>query len=218
VEVAEQFADGAGRFVEWEPGQGNGQAILARNLKRRPEGDGVAEWESMLRRLDEEKRGLREEVYTFRYDNATPEDAAAWTLYLRTDLPWVVSNYTSWLRAAPYSYWKQLHELDPPSAADEEWTMRHQGERTAQAGLIHEIAGNPFRQVSINPDRLYRDDGLTTKLAQALYDDKAFDQLPVLADALEEAGCRDLAILSHLRGPGPHVRGCWVVDLILGKQ
>jgi hypothetical protein len=44
------------------------------------------------------------------------------------------------------------------------------------------------------------------------------DPFAILADALEEAGCTDAAILSHLRGPGPHVRGCWVVDLLLGKE
>ncbi len=55
-------------------------------------------------------------------------------------------------------------------------------------------------------------------LARSIYDDRAFDRLPVLADALEDAGCTDAAILDHCRGPGPHVRGCWVVDLILGKS
>jgi hypothetical protein len=57
-----------------------------------------------------------------------------------------------------------------------------------------------------------------TELAQAIYTDRAFDRLPILADALEEAGCTDAAILEHCRGPGPHVRGCWVVDLLLGKE
>ena len=55
-------------------------------------------------------------------------------------------------------------------------------------------------------------------LAQAIYEERRFGDLPVLADALEEAGCTDADILSHCRGPGPHVRGCWVVDLLLGKQ
>jgi hypothetical protein len=54
-------------------------------------------------------------------------------------------------------------------------------------------------------------------LAQAAYDNRAFDRLPLLADAVMDAGCGDEAILGHCRGPGPHVRGCWVVDLVLGK-
>jgi hypothetical protein len=56
------------------------------------------------------------------------------------------------------------------------------------------------------------------QLAQAIYTDRAFDRLPILADALEDAGCTDAAILEHCRGPGPHVRGCWVLDPILGKS
>jgi hypothetical protein len=61
-------------------------------------------------------------------------------------------------------------------------------------------------------------DSTIRKLAKSIYDDRAFDRLPLLADALEEAGCTDADILAHCRGDGPHVRGCWVVDLILGKS
>ena len=55
-------------------------------------------------------------------------------------------------------------------------------------------------------------------IARHIYDDRAFHDLPILADALEDAGCADAAILDHCRGPGPHVRGCWAVDLLLGKS
>ncbi len=54
-------------------------------------------------------------------------------------------------------------------------------------------------------------------LADALYRDRAFDRLPILADALEEAGCTNADVLLHCRQPAEHVRGCWVVDLVLGK-
>jgi len=50
-----------------------------------------------------------------------------------------------------------------------------------------------------------------------IYDERAFHLPPILADALEDAGCDNADILAHCRGPGPHVRGCWVVDLLLGK-
>jgi hypothetical protein len=60
-------------------------------------------------------------------------------------------------------------------------------------------------------------EGLVVKMAQAIYDERRFEDLPTLADALEEAGCTDPTILSHCRGSGPHTRGCWVVDAILGK-
>ena len=55
-------------------------------------------------------------------------------------------------------------------------------------------------------------------MAQLIYDDRAFDRLPLLADALEDAGCTDADILAHCRNGGEHVRGCWVVDLLLGKS
>ena len=60
-------------------------------------------------------------------------------------------------------------------------------------------------------------DGTVRKIAQAIYDERAFDRLPILADALEDAGCDNADILNHCRNGGEHVRGCWVVDLLLGK-
>jgi hypothetical protein len=87
--------------------------------------------------------------------------------------------------------------------------------RRSQASLFRDIAGNPFRPVLPNSGWRSR---TALGLAQAIYKDRAFDRLPILADALEDAGCAERAVLDHCRVPGPHVRGCWVVDLILGKQ
>jgi hypothetical protein len=56
------------------------------------------------------------------------------------------------------------------------------------------------------------------QLAQAIYDERAYDRLPSLAEALEQAGCTNTDILNHCRRPGEHVRGCWVVDLILARK
>ena len=81
--------------------------------------------------------------------------------------------------------------------------------------VLRDIFRNPFRPVTLDPA------WLTPKvktLAQAIYDDRAFERMPELADALAEAGSSNPDILSHCRGPGPHVRGCWVVDLVLGKE
>jgi hypothetical protein len=58
-------------------------------------------------------------------------------------------------------------------------------------------------------------DGTVVPLAQAVYEDRAFDRLPILADALEDVGCTDHDLLGHCRGPGPHMKGCWAVDAIL---
>ena len=82
--------------------------------------------------------------------------------------------------------------------------------------LLREIIGNPFRPVVVDPSWLTWQDATVKKLAQGIYHERTFDRLPILADALEEAGCTDADILSHCRGPGPHVRGCFVVDLCLG--
>jgi len=91
----------------------------------------------------------------------------------------------------------------------------HADEGKAQAGILRDILGNPFRAHALDQACL------TPKvktLAQAIYDERAFERMPELADALAEAGCSNQDILSHCRGPGPHVRGCWVVDLVLGKE
>ena len=84
-----------------------------------------------------------------------------------------------------------------------------------QAALLRDIFDNPFRPVAVEPSWL---SPKVVRLAQSIYDDRAFDRLPILADALEEAGCNGAEILAHCRGPGPHVRGCRAVDLLLGKE
>jgi hypothetical protein len=84
--------------------------------------------------------------------------------------------------------------------------------------LVDCLFGNPFRPITIDPAWVAWHDGTVRKLAQAIYDERRFDDLPILADALEEAGCDNADILAHCRQPGEHVRGCWVVDLLLGKE
>jgi hypothetical protein len=81
--------------------------------------------------------------------------------------------------------------------------------------LVREVFDNPFRSV-ILPRAWQTVDVLG--LAKGAYLARSFDSLPILADALEDAGCTDRALLDHLRGPGPHVRGCWALDLLLGKE
>jgi hypothetical protein len=92
-------------------------------------------------------------------------------------------------------------------------------ERAAQAVLLRELFGPlTIRGVALHPAWLVWNDGTVPRLAQSIYDERAFDRLPVLADALEEAGCDNGDLLAHLRGPGPHVRGCWAMDLLSGKS
>jgi hypothetical protein len=90
-------------------------------------------------------------------------------------------------------------------------------EWTAQANLLRCLFGNPFRPAAIAPALLSWRDGTIRRLARALYDGCRFGDLPVLADALEDAGCDGEEVLRHCRSRGNHVRGCWVFDLILGR-
>ena len=90
-------------------------------------------------------------------------------------------------------------------------------ERAAQAVLLRDVFGNPFRPVAIDAGCLAWNGGTVVRLAQAIYDERAFDRLPILADALEDAGCDSADLLAHCRREGVHTRGCCVVDLLLGK-
>jgi len=95
----------------------------------------------------------------------------------------------------------------------------HRSERHHHARLLHCIFGNPFRPLRSLPHATFAWHGdMVCRIAQSVYIDRAFDRLPILADALEEGGCNDDAILNHCRCPGPHARGCCVVDLILSKD
>jgi hypothetical protein len=88
-----------------------------------------------------------------------------------------------------------------------------------QIEIMHDIFGAlPFRPIKVDASWLAWNGGTVASLAQAIYDDRAFDRLPILADALEDAGCTNQDILNHCRGGTEHVRGCWVVDLLLGKK
>ena len=88
-------------------------------------------------------------------------------------------------------------------------------EWTGQAFLLRDIFGNPFRPITLDPRWLT---STVVDLAQAIYNERAFDRMPILSDALMDAGCDSEDIILHCRGDGPHVRGCWVVDLLLGKE
>jgi hypothetical protein len=99
-------------------------------------------------------------------------------------------------------------------------------ERCAQARLIRDLIGNPFRCApAVDATWLAWSGGTVVRIARAAYESRPLPggvldapRLALLADALEDAGCADAELLGHLRGPGPHVRGCRAVDLILGKK
>ena len=91
--------------------------------------------------------------------------------------------------------------------------------QSAQCRLLRCIFGPlPFRSASLSPAVLTWRGGLLVSMARRIYDSRDFTDMPVLADALEEAGCRDADVLGHCRSDGEHVRGCWAIDLLLGKS
>lgn len=83
-----------------------------------------------------------------------------------------------------------------------------------QIGILRDIFGNPFRPLAFAPGWLTE---TAVGIARGIYDDRAFDRLPILADALQDAGCENADVLAHCRGEGLHVRGCWVVGGVLRK-
>jgi hypothetical protein len=123
--------------------------------------------------------------------------------------------------------WSALPPEGPASNEAFELSSDHEAagttERIAQAGLLRCVFGNPFRSLAVPHSWLTWDSGTVPRLARAVYDNRTpagtldNDRLAVLADALEEAGCEDAEVLGHLRGPGPHARGCWPVDGLLGE-
>jgi hypothetical protein len=107
---------------------------------------------------------------------------------------------------------------DRPPAGPIDWGRFSPAETAFQADLLRDVVGNPFRPAALDPAWLAANDGAVVQLARAIDSDRAYDRLPILGDALEEAGCADAEILSHCRGPGPHALGCWAVDLVLGGR
>lgn len=92
-------------------------------------------------------------------------------------------------------------------------------EKQPQAALLHCIFGPlPFRPITIDPLWRTWNDGLIVQMAQNMYEERDFNDLPILSDALIDAGCSNQDIIDHCRSKEPHVRGCWVVDLLLGKE
>jgi hypothetical protein len=89
-------------------------------------------------------------------------------------------------------------------------------EYAIQADFIRDIFGNPFRPATFSAE--WRTD-TAIALARQMYEAREFSAMPILADALQDARCDHTDILSHCRNTAQvHVRGCWVVDLVLGKQ
>ncbi len=125
---------------------------------------------------------------------------------------WAATRPSAWEAAWDAAWHARLAARDHVPGAD------YEKERAWQAELLHDLVGNPFRPPRLDPAWLLRNDGAVQQLALVIYEEQRFGDLPILADALEEAGCTDEAILEHCRRPANHYRGCWVVDAVLGFE
>jgi hypothetical protein len=129
-----------------------------------------------------------------------------WNVYRTDD----VINAHWWCAEAVY---QESVYIEPPDPR--RWAMEKGAEDQVQSELLRCIFGNPFRPVVLDPAWRTSD---VVALAKGIYDDRAFDRMPILADALQDAGCTNDDVLNHCRNDGVLARGCWVVDLVLGKM
>jgi hypothetical protein len=144
--------------------------------------------------------------------------ASGWDLFTVDE--WYNPPEPTTMAARAAALWA-THEWPPIAAgqlfAAESLTRPSWVARQRAAYLLREIFGNPLRPASADPAWLAWNDRTVVKVARAIYDGRTFADLPVLADALEDAGCNDAELLAHCRGHAVHVRGCWALDLLLGN-
>jgi hypothetical protein len=134
----------------------------------------------------------------------------------RSDLPYYSASAAAYNVALPLGWWGAAPAFVAPDEIARGAHANAGAEGMAQCVLLRDILGPlPFRPLAVDPTWLTSN---VASLAHTAYDERAFDRLPILSDALEEAGCTNAEILAHCREPGEHVRGCWVVDLVLAKR
>ncbi len=133
-----------------------------------------------------------------------------------TELPLCWTSARDASQAARQAESCHLFESDPVNdGIDVPYPEPEAVDGAAHTALLRDIFGDPYRPVTIDPRWLT---STVVDLATAIYDERAFARMPVLADALMDAGCNNEELIAHCRSADPHVRGCWVVDLLLGKN
>ncbi len=124
----------------------------------------------------------------------------------------------AWKYAAKALAWQAVTKVPPWQFARPPWDAAERAAHAAQCDLLRDVLFPSLHAVRFRPAWCLWDGGAAGKIAREIYDRRRFEELPVLADALEEAGCDERLVLDHLRRPGQHVRGCWVLDLALGQE
>jgi hypothetical protein len=216
VEVAERFADGEATDNERDV------ADAAANEASK---DAYASVALAIRRGADGRM-----IFLGNYNSAEATATAAAVCYCSTLAPGNLSLSTSfkgswetfmaWVARGAASAVAQATSrvADSVPACDAAITTAEKSEKVEQCNLLRCLFGNPIRPLLLASSWLTWNDGTVQKIAQAIYDERAFDRMSILANALEEAGCTKQDIRTHCRQPGEHVRGCWVVDLLLGKD
>jgi hypothetical protein len=188
-----------------------------------------AEGESNIRRLRYAGQRAEEAWEAVHWENraAVEQKAASYVLYLGEDMN--LREVTEGMaeaagevtRAEAWdSIWQTPGKDHPTREAEDTnaWRAGDTAEKAAQAQLLREIVGNPFRHSRVDPAWLSWNAGLVLQLAKTMVEQQTYEQFPILGDALEEAGCQDHSFLEHCRQPTEHVRGCWLLDLLLSRD
>jgi hypothetical protein len=141
---------------------------------------------------------------------------ANWARWLGGDMQTAyhraIAAHAAWSAAGGYIYAGESFQHAVSSERE------RQQFHLAHGPLLREVFGNPFRPSRIDADWLQWNGSTVVALARSSYEQAQFDAMPILADALEEAGCTEKDILRHCRQQGQHCRGCWVIDLLLAKE
>lgn len=188
VEVAERFADGRASWADLRDAESRIRALYA-------------ELEPVWRASVEDERAALAPTHT--------------ALGLAMVIAWKEAQKAAYYASSNAYLGLAMITHPGVSTSDAGFGAVQLSEERAQCELLRDIFGNPFRPVAFDPT--WRTD-TAVSLARQMYNARDFSAMPILADALQDAGCDNEDVLSHCRGPGLHVRGCWVVDLISGKE
>jgi hypothetical protein len=164
--------------------------------------DGVANIKSLRRAGRTADKVVEAELRIAAVHN---DEHPSWIAYFMAQAAWMIAD--------PFSAEDVVSSLTDAARL----AKLQNDEPNAQVALLRNIFGNLFRLTVLEPSWLRWNDLTVPRIAEGIYEDRAFERLPILADALLDAGCDNDDIIQHCREPRPHVRGCWAVDRILGK-
>lgn len=208
LETIENFVDGYATDAQLqEASKGAEQVFLSRRLRML----------ASLARPEQTEEAIQEAGGLFRLINAQAARDAHDAVdndpaILAASVAWSATATDMELEGVGYSVTDSVIGTAHQAAA----AVSHlEDEESEQAELLREIFGNPFQETSLEQRFVTPP---IVAAARLMYDSRDFSQMPMLANALEALGCRGADIIEHCRSAAPHVRGCWVIDLILGKS